>query len=234
MATKPTEHGDTETLDHAGRSNTVTGAAAPAPVATPRGTPEEMAAGSVGAQVILDYNGAGSLGARGGAGVTEAENKAAYDTHITALGLDPVSPSGPPTAPNPEAATTSAEAAAGFVRGRATKISSLAAGLLSGANIPDGSVPPVNIDVPHASQTGATLVCTMGNWDGEPTSYAYQWKFDGADVASSGSTCPVTAADAGKVATCVVTATNAAGSTAAPPSVPLTIADPGAARSRSK
>jgi hypothetical protein len=192
----------------------------------------QMAASTVGAQVILDYNGAGSLGARGGAGATIEENTAARDVHLTALGFDPTAPSGPPTVPDPEAATASAEAAAGLVRGRATKISSLAAGILSGANVPDGSVPPVNTAVPAVSQSGATLLCTMGTWDGEPTAYAYQWQFDGADVASDGETCPVVTADAGKMATCVVSATNAAGTTAAPPSVGVTITDPGAAGTR--
>ena len=59
----------------------------PPPVATRAAiTPEEMAAGSVGAQVILDYNGSGSLGARGGAGPTLEENRAAYDAHMVASG----------------------------------------------------------------------------------------------------------------------------------------------------
>ena len=38
------------------------------------------------------------------------------------------------------------------------------------------TAPPVNVDVPHVSGTGtvgSTLNCTMGNWQNEPTSYAY-------------------------------------------------------------
>jgi hypothetical protein len=240
MATRPTEHGDTETIDHAGRSNTGTGAVAPASVAVtvaPR-TAEEMAAmaaGSVGAQVILDYNGAGSLGARGGAGVTEAENKAAYDAHMVALGLDPNAPSGPPTAPDPAGAVRAAEAA-GAPKGRATRISSLAAGIITGDQTGGGGggggAAPVNTAVPAVTQAGDTLTCTQGTWSGEPTTYGYQWTVDGAVVGTDSATHTVTAADAGKAATCIVTATNAAGSTAAPPSVALTITDPGAARSR--
>jgi hypothetical protein len=241
MATRPHDNG--ETVDHAGRSNTVTGAAAPAPVAVAPRTAEEMAAmaaGSVGAQVILDYNGAGSLGARGGAGATMEENKAAYDTHITALGLDPTGPSGPPTVPDPAGAVRATEAA-GAPKGRATRISSLAAGIITGDQTGGGGggggggTAPANTAVPAVTQAGDTLSCTMGTWSGEPTSYGYQWKVDGAVVGTDQATHTVTAADAGKTATCIVTATNAHGSTAAPPSADVTITDPGAGgQSRSK
>jgi hypothetical protein len=239
MATKP--HSDTETIHRTGRSNSVTGAAAPAFV-SPHTTEEltQMAAGSVGAQIILDYNGSGSLGARGGAGATMEENTAARDAHYVALGLDPNAPSGPPTAPDPAGAVR----AAGAPVGRATRISSLAAGIITGD---PGTVPappggsngtasaPVNRDVPHVTQAGDTLNCTMGNWEGEPTSYGYQWKVDGAVVGTDVATHTVTAADAGKAASCIVTATNAHGSTAAPPSVDLVITDPAAGgQSRSK
>jgi hypothetical protein len=64
----------------------------------------------------------------------------------------------------------------------------------------------------------------MGNWDGEPTSYAYAWASDGAPNTATGSTYAVIAADAGHSLTCVVTATNDAGSTAAPPSNAIAIA----------
>ena len=70
-----------------------------ASVATQR-TPEQraaMAAATIGAQVILDYNGDGSIGARGGAGATIEENTMARDAHLIGLGLDPNAPSGPPT-----------------------------------------------------------------------------------------------------------------------------------------
>lgn len=92
---------------------------------------------------------------------------------------------------------------------------------------PAATAPPVNIDVPYVSGTGAvgsTLNCTMGNWDNmsaEPHSYAYAWS--GAGTAT-GDTYVVGAADTGTDITCVVTATNALGSTAAPPSNAVTIA----------
>lgn len=86
-------------------------------------------------------------------------------------------------------------------------------------------VPPVNRDVPYASQEGAVLNCTMGNWNGAPTAYAYQWKLDGAtDVGDGAAVYMFVPADVGKTATCIVSATNAAGTTAAPPSNGVLIA----------
>jgi hypothetical protein len=76
---------------------------------------------------------------------------------------------------------------------------------------------PGNVDVPHVSQTGDTLNCTMGNWTHDPTSYAYQWQLDGDNVGTDAPDYTRAEADVGKTATCVVTATNASGSTTAPP-----------------
>ena len=89
---------------------------------------------------------------------------------------------------------------------------------------PPPTTPPTNVDVPYVSQSGAVLDCTMGNWNGEPSAYSYQWKLDGTNAGTDASTYPVLPADVGKSATCVVTATNAAGSTAAPPSVGVVVA----------
>jgi hypothetical protein len=85
---------------------------------------------------------------------------------------------------------------------------------------PPATEPPTVKDVPYASQQGSTLNCTMGNWNGEPTSYAYQWQRDGTAVVVGGAAADytVTANDVGHSFTCVVTATNALGSAAAPPS----------------
>jgi hypothetical protein len=133
MATKADEH---ET-----RASTVGGAAHAQPtaavVAAPRATPEEMAAATIGAQIILDYNGEGSLGARGGMGGTIEENTAARDAHLISVGLDPNAPSGPPTGvpwepPVPLSATTRHQTASG----QATRMSSLAAGALTGDREP--------------------------------------------------------------------------------------------------
>jgi hypothetical protein len=113
---------------------------------------EAMAAASIGAQIILDYNEDGSKGARGGAGGTIEENTMARDAHLVALGLDPIAPSGPP--PTPEALEArkrreeqQAKIAADpqFVAppsGKATRMSSLAAGIAQ-EDLPDPEPPPV-------------------------------------------------------------------------------------------
>ena len=64
---------------------------------------------------------------------------------------------------------------------------------------------------------------------GEPTSYGYAWTVIAVAAGTDAATYTVVTADIGKSASCIVTATNAVGSTAAPPSAGVTIADPGAA-----
>jgi hypothetical protein len=78
---------------------------------------EARAAASIGAQIILDFNEDGSIGARGGAAADINGNTAVRDAHLVALGLDPVNPSGPP-------------APGQLPSGKATRVSSLA---ISGA-----------------------------------------------------------------------------------------------------
>jgi hypothetical protein len=94
---------------------------------------------------------------------------------------------------------------------------------------PVPTTPPINVDVPHVQQAGSELTCTMGNWEGmqaEPHSYAYQWQLDGADITGGTASLPIMADDVGKTATCVVTASNAIGSTAAPPSNGVVVTAP--------
>lgn len=86
------------------------------------------------------------------------------------------------------------------------------------------TAPPVNIDVPVVSQDAAVLNCTMGNWDGVPTAYAYQWQCAGLEVGTGESTYPLIVDDVGQAYSCVVTATNAAGPTEAPASNEVTVA----------
>jgi hypothetical protein len=78
---------------------------------------------------------------------------------------------------------------------------------------------PINLDVPLVYQEGAEAKTTDGNWIGEPTAYAYQWQLDGADVGDGTNVYTVvTPDDVGKSLLCIVSATNADGTTAAPPS----------------
>jgi hypothetical protein len=101
--------------------------------------PAAQAAGSIGAQVILDFNGDGSLGARGGSSNLMNENVAARDSHLVALGLDPVSPSGPPPSMEQRKARDAAAEARAKAdtmhatpgSGAASRVSSLAAGLIT-------------------------------------------------------------------------------------------------------
>jgi len=76
---------------------------------------------------------------------------------------------------------------------------------------------PTNVDVPVITQAQAVLTCTKGNWTGAPDFYAYQWKLDGTNAGTNSPTYTAVVGDVGKSATCVVTGTNGAGSTAAPP-----------------
>src|SRR5207342_2575121 len=47
--------------------------------------------------------------------------------------------------------------------------------------------PPTNRDVPYVGMVMPdSLSCTMGNWDGEPTEYAYAWHSDGVANGATG------------------------------------------------
>lgn len=89
---------------------------------------------------------------------------------------------------------------------------------------------PVNDEVPvigpTTAEVGTELFVTNGNWTGQPTGYAYQWMRDGANIGTSVNNYTVVADDEGHSITCVVTATNAVGSTAAPPSNAVAIPVP--------
>lgn len=76
------------------------------------------------------------------------------------------------------------------------------------------SGPPVNVDVPHASQQGDQLICTMGNWQGEPRTYEYQWRADGEDLdLGQSSVYTLAVADIGKTFDCEVSASHSGGET---------------------
>lgn len=85
----------------------------------------------------------------------------------------------------------------------------------SGATDIDGGNPPVNSVAPALSgtaQEGQTLTCSTGTWSGTPT-YSYQWKRNGSNIGSAtNSTYTLVTADVGQSIKCMVTATNALGS----------------------
>ena len=72
----------------------------------------------------------------------------------------------------------------------------------------------------------------MGNWNGEPTAYLYEWFLDGVSqgMPSAANLFNLLPEHVGKTATCAVTASNASGSTTAPASNPWVILAPVAAR----
>lgn len=79
------------------------------------------------------------------------------------------------------------------------------------------AAPPVNTVSPTISGNGYVgdiLTTTDGTWTGSPTSYAYQWQRNGTtNIGTNTNTYTLVSADAGTNITCVVTATNASGST---------------------
>ena len=122
---------------------------------------EAQAAASIGAQVILDFNSDSGLGARGGAATTLEENQIARDTHLTALGLDPVDCSGPPPSPEVLKARRAAEEARAAAPREptqspvATRMSSLTAGITAEMVGGAGGGAPTNVDVPFSNRSAA-------------------------------------------------------------------------------
>jgi hypothetical protein len=75
---------------------------------------------------------------------------------------------------------------------------------------------PVNTVAPNVTGNpyiGDLLTTTDGTWTGSPTSYSYQWKRGVTNIGTNANTYTLVSADANTNITCVVTATNATGST---------------------
>lgn len=76
--------------------------------------------------------------------------------------------------------------------------------------------PPVNIDAPFVTGTGAVgsvLSCTLGNWSYSPTGYARQWLRNLGNIpGATAANYTLVAADASNNVSCRITASNAAGS----------------------
>jgi hypothetical protein len=89
----------------------------------------------------------------------------------------------------------------------------------AGVAISAPSVSAIPAVMPLTAAVGDTLTCTMGEWTGEPDSYTYSWQHGGDPTEiGTGDTYTTVAGDADTSVQCVVTATNTAGSAAAPPS----------------
>jgi hypothetical protein len=107
----------------------------------------------------------------------------------------------------------------------ASPASAYLSGALSTGGGGSGSTAPNNTALPTVSGTttvGQTLTTTNGSWNGNPTSYAYQWQ----DCDSTGANCTnisgavsgsytLVGGDVGHTIRAVVTATNSGGSTSA-------------------
>jgi hypothetical protein len=100
---------------------------------------------------------------------------------------------------------------------------------------PPETNPPVNINIPQASiisgdgSVGSILRCTVGIWDNMGDlvdTYAFAWQRNAVPITGgSGISEDYTtvAADSGTDLTCIVSATNTIGTTAAPPSNAINI-----------
>ena len=85
---------------------------------------------------------------------------------------------------------------------------------------------PVNTVLPVVSGTtyvGDLLTTTDGTWSGSPTSFSYQWKRGATNIGTNANTYTLLTADASTNITCVVTATNASGSTPATSNIVTTL-----------
>jgi hypothetical protein len=98
------------------------------------------------------------------------------------------------------------------------------------ARLPKGvNMPPVNREPPKIEGKGAlgeTITAQMGTWDNDPSDYSFQWLRDGAPVGENTINYRVDTADQGHEITCVVSAVNAKGLVAGPPSNGVKIPGP--------
>jgi hypothetical protein len=77
---------------------------------------------------------------------------------------------------------------------------------------------PVNTVAPAVTGTatvGSTLTCSTGTWSNLPVGYAYQWQRGATPIGTGTNSYQLVAADSPSSVTCVVSAHNAKGVTAA-------------------
>ena len=80
----------------------------------------------------------------------------------------------------------------------------------SGPPAPVNSIPPV---ISGTTTLGSVLTTTNGTWTNSPSSFSYQWKRGATNIGTNSYTYTLVVADSSAAITCVVTATNAGGST---------------------
>ena len=123
------------------------------------------------------------------------------------------SPSSRATCSSPTTATAASSAGA--------RAASRTGGLPRTSSAPPGCTSPhagcpANTAAPQIQGTptqGSSVNCTQGTWTNSPTGYAYGWLRDGAPIGgATAASYTISAADVGRNLTCMVTATNAAGS----------------------
>lgn len=90
-----------------------------------------------------------------------------------------------------------------------TEIFSVYGVISSGGSVPTNTTAPT---VSGSTPYGSTLTCNQGTWANSPSSYAYQWTRNGANIAgATASTYVLGLADLTHAIGCTVTATNATG-----------------------
>jgi hypothetical protein len=197
------------------------------------------------AEVALLYNSTGAVSAYGGSSVTgihkwNTNAAAEFAALVAAVGSDATSHDqtietrslaltlGPPNGLVAPAAGWKSRLGNDMIllineaKGAGLSNSQIIAGIDDAVGVAHA---PGLIDIPYASANasppivGTVVSVTNGNWTGSPTSYTYQWKRDGTTNLGTAATYTLVSADiGGHQITCVVTAVNATGSTAAPPS----------------
>ena len=148
------------------------------------------------------------MGARGGAGGDDRGKHDGARRHLIGVGSTRNAPSGPPTGvpwePAPPPVTRGRYAGHGHGHAHVQPRGGHRHGrrqtrhAASGGRRRDNRAGQHRRPRRHPDGRHADL--HKGTWTGEPTTYAYQWKVDGAVVGTDAATHTVTAADVGKAA----------------------------------
>lgn len=98
------------------------------------------------------------------------------------------------------------------IRGAATATTAATASVTNLVAV-NTAIPTLITRLPYV---GAVVTCSPGTWNYHPTSYAYQWRRNGAAISgATASTYTVVSGDLGATISCAVSATNSAGTSGA-------------------